>query len=222
NLEVNFDDILAGIKVFEGEPDPIDSWVDIDPEVPDGVVNFADIYRIVFGFQGNPYPFSDPALCSGKSAAPEGRGDPVTQFTLVRAGEAERESGLITVDVYIGTVDDLGAYQVTPEVTGGSGGSLDLEGLHVDTEREDFVFASGKFLDAADLIGGRLGAVSLEDAVDVTGPGYVGTFTFRASVDAAGTFEIAVSGWEGSFLLDSEASRIPVSVSDSVSVTCAD
>ncbi|MBU0718817.1 MAG: hypothetical protein KJ749_11255 [Planctomycetes bacterium] len=218
DLMVTFDDVGAAIAAFQQKPDPVDSWVDIDPEVPDGIVNFADINRLVSAFQGIPYPFSAPALCSGKSAAPEGGGDPVTAFSLSRASEAERASELITVDVYIGTVDDLGAYQVT----GATSGSLDLEGLQVDTEREDFVFASQKTLDAADLIGGRLGAVSLEGAVDVTGPAYVGTFTFRTSADASGTFEIAISGVEGSFLLDSEAAKIPVSVGDSLSVTCTD
>ena len=42
---------------------PASVWVDIDPEVPDMVLNFSDIQQIVNAFMGDPYPYSDPEDC---------------------------------------------------------------------------------------------------------------------------------------------------------------
>ena len=39
------------------------TWVDVDPEVPNAVLNFTDIFQIVQGFKGEPYPFRNPADC---------------------------------------------------------------------------------------------------------------------------------------------------------------
>ena len=61
---VNMDDILAAVWKFKQLPEaPPLSWVDVDDEVPDKVVNFTDIHQIVLGFKGEPYPFGDPAGC---------------------------------------------------------------------------------------------------------------------------------------------------------------
>ncbi|MBU0719376.1 MAG: hypothetical protein KJ749_14105 [Planctomycetes bacterium] len=61
---VNFDDISAAVQFFTSAPTaPHLTWVDLEPEVPNAVLNFADIQQIVYAFQGEPYPFSDPASC---------------------------------------------------------------------------------------------------------------------------------------------------------------
>ena len=61
---VNMDDIMAGVQTFQqlaGAPHW--TWIDLDGEVPNAVINFTDIQRLVQGFKGEPYPFSDPANC---------------------------------------------------------------------------------------------------------------------------------------------------------------
>ena len=64
DAEVSMDDIMAAVQSFKQLPTaPPLTWVDIDPEVPNLVLNFTDILRIVHGFQGEPYPFSDPVAC---------------------------------------------------------------------------------------------------------------------------------------------------------------
>ena len=64
NGVVNMDDVMAGVQRFRQlETAPHLTWVDIDPEIPDAVLNFTDIFRIVQAFKGEPYPFSDPADC---------------------------------------------------------------------------------------------------------------------------------------------------------------
>ena len=64
NREVNMDDVMASVQKFQRlETAPPLSWVDVDPEAPNAVLNFTDIFQIVQGFKGEPYPFSDPADC---------------------------------------------------------------------------------------------------------------------------------------------------------------
>ncbi len=61
---VNMDDLMAGVQTFQqlaGAPHWM--WIDLDEEVPNAVINFTDIQRLVQGFKGEPYPFSDPANC---------------------------------------------------------------------------------------------------------------------------------------------------------------
>ena len=71
---VNFHDTSAVVRAFQrvpGVPWPEVSWVDIhgadfgDPttDPPNGLANFGDIQYIILAFQGNPYPFCDPANC---------------------------------------------------------------------------------------------------------------------------------------------------------------
>ena len=70
----NFNDVTAAVFAFQRMPGtvwPHVTWVDlhgnefgdatVDP--PNYVVNFSDVQQIVLAFQGNPYPFSDPADC---------------------------------------------------------------------------------------------------------------------------------------------------------------
>ena len=64
NGVVNIDDIMASVQRFQQlDAAPHLTWVDIEPEVPNAVLNFTDIFQIVQGFKGLPYPFSDPADC---------------------------------------------------------------------------------------------------------------------------------------------------------------
>ena len=64
NGVVNMDDVMAAVQKFKQvETAPHLTWVDVDAQVPNAVLNFADIQQIVNGFKGEAYPFSDPAAC---------------------------------------------------------------------------------------------------------------------------------------------------------------
>ena len=65
NGVTNFDDAFAAIKSFQadGSASPPLSWADVEPEVPNRVVNIADVFIIVLAFQGEDYPFGAPAPC---------------------------------------------------------------------------------------------------------------------------------------------------------------
>ena len=61
---VNMDDVMAAVQKFIDDPNaPRLTWVDVDGEVPNVVLNFTDIFQIVQGFKSAPYPFRDPAMC---------------------------------------------------------------------------------------------------------------------------------------------------------------
>lgn len=66
---VNFNDPTAAVQCFQGLPSaPHVTWVDVesvsiaDPCV-NRICNFADVFMIVGGFLGNPYPFIAPGAC---------------------------------------------------------------------------------------------------------------------------------------------------------------
>ncbi|MBU0717048.1 MAG: hypothetical protein KJ749_02270 [Planctomycetes bacterium] len=64
NGVVNFDDVVAAVQFFTSATTaPPLTWVDIEPEVPDAILNFADIMQMVLAFQGEPYPYRAPADC---------------------------------------------------------------------------------------------------------------------------------------------------------------
>jgi hypothetical protein len=55
---------MAAIQRFQyAETAPPLTWVDVDAEVPNAVINMTDVLQIVNGFKGWEYPFSDPASC---------------------------------------------------------------------------------------------------------------------------------------------------------------
>ncbi|MBU0717896.1 MAG: hypothetical protein KJ749_06565 [Planctomycetes bacterium] len=61
---VNFDDVSAAVQYFTSAATaPHLTWMDIEPQEPNAVLNFSDIQQIVFAFQGVPYPFIAPASC---------------------------------------------------------------------------------------------------------------------------------------------------------------
>ena len=64
NGTVNMDDIQVAVRYFQGQPNkPQRHWVDVDPEVPDRVVNMADVFMLVQAFRSAEYPFSGPDAC---------------------------------------------------------------------------------------------------------------------------------------------------------------
>ena len=55
----------------------------------------------------------------------------------------------------------------------------------------------------------RAAGVMMDGGVDAEAPGYLATYTLRASADAAGTFQVNVKTGDSSLLRDSGALAIP-------------
>ncbi len=105
--------------------------------------------------------------------------------------EASGQPGdLFTVDLFVNRATNLRVYQITLEAAGGRSGSLTRENVQIDNERADYVFGTAAIIPAVDQFNGRLGSLMFEGGVNVAEPKYLGSFSFRASDDAAGTFTI--------------------------------
>ena len=58
------DDVMAAVFYFTNHPyKPHRTWVELADEGPDMVLNFTDIFQIVRGFSGYPYPYPNPSSC---------------------------------------------------------------------------------------------------------------------------------------------------------------
>jgi len=120
-------------------------------------------------------------------------------FLVVQESDIQ-SGGLVTVDAYASRVSQVRLYQVAVQATGGKSGQLELEDLWIDKDAGDYVFGSEAVVDAVDLLGARMGAVLFDGEVDIEQPAYLGTFIFRASDDAGGTFRVGIRADGRSFL----------------------
>jgi len=213
------------------------TWVDLFGWTPDSRSNASDVQQIGLAFQGRPYPYIDPADCLDLAAsAPEG-GDSVPEegmmggemdgpltfggMTIVPSTDLIQANQTVDVEVFADTVENLGAYQVSIEVTGGSAGSLELEAVSIDTGRADFVFASASVSSGTSMNGASLMAVLMNPGGWVfEGPAYLGRFTYRASPDAGGVFTVSVRAEPASFLNDAAGSVIEASTEAATLVGC--
>lgn len=61
---VNFNDVSAVLQGFTNNPvAPHRTWLDLHDQTPNYLINFADIQLAIKAFQGEPYPFAEPASC---------------------------------------------------------------------------------------------------------------------------------------------------------------
>ena len=142
-------------------------------------------------------------------------------MSVVTAQRAVLPGGLIKVDVFVSNVTDLSVYQVKLAVTGGEKGNLKSETLKIDKNRDDYVFGKAEVIAAEDTDGSRMGAMQFTGSVDVTRPGYLGTYSYRASEDAAGAFQVGIELGKNSFLRNSAGRAIPFVPGKAVKVSIA-
>ena len=153
-------------------------------------------------------------MLGGDVAVPTG---PV--MTVMPARLMLLPGGSTTLEVFVGGVSNLRAYQATPTVTRGTSGSLFIEDAWIDTDRPGYVFRGLDKLDAVDRIGGRVGALLLDGGVDASDASYLGSYTVRASSDASGTFHVNVGADGQSLLLDSDNLSIPFTRGRAATIT---
>lgn len=141
-------------------------------------------------------------LLSRKSTSPTS-----SAFVVKPMGQS---NGEYVFDVYVQNVAGLRTYQVKLEATGGTAGSLAMTDVRIDEARQDYVFAGNEAIKAADHGGSRLGGTLFSGTVDVTAPVYLGTWRFRPSADAAGTFNVNVIPGAESFIADTANMPLPI------------
>jgi hypothetical protein len=125
------------------------------------------------------------------SRAVQGQAIPVAGpvLTVVPAGV---QDGLHLVDLFVQGVDDLRTYQVGLVTGGGESGRLELEQVIVDRERPDYVFGAAEIVDASSPRTGTTAVVLYQGSIQTQTPLYLGTYAFRPTADANGTFRINV------------------------------
>jgi hypothetical protein len=144
-------------------------------------------------------------LLSGVRPAPT----PIQASASINVIPVGTEDGLYIVDVFVEGVTSLRTYQVALTVNGGTAGMLTREDVDIDVARPDYVFADLDVIEAADKVGGRITSVLRDGIVDRAEPGYLGTYAFRPSSEATGTFEVAIDASAKTFLADSGNDMIP-------------
>ena len=141
-------------------------------------------------------------LLKGERPIPVPSPTPVSaMISVVSAGESD---GAYLVEVFVQGVTNLRTYQIGLVTDGGEGGELVREDVEIDNARPDFVFIGKQSISAPDQVGGRLGGVLIDGGVDKPTPAYLGTYAFRPSPDATGTFEVAIDTGIKSFLADGQ------------------
>ena len=215
----NVQDIVCMVGFFNnsgGGTSAHRSWVDVtgpSDGTPNVLVTVGDIQAVVKGVNGETFlgsmGFVDPGDCPPTMSPVMGQGDPITVSVSASDDFLDPQEWLY-VDVFTGAVDDLGAYQVALEVTGGSAGTLILTDIEVNTQRSDYVFGTDAIIEGKNVSEGRVGVVREGGGIAVTGTKYVATFVYQPAAGASGVFEIALKEGEGSFLNDGAGNRLNV------------
>jgi hypothetical protein len=131
------------------------------------------------------------------------------QFTLT---VVEQTAESVTLDVLISHAKNVRGYQVALAVEGGDAGRLAPEAVWVDSDREDFLFHGLTAFTATDLRAPRLAGALLSGGVKASQPAYLGSFTFHATPETSGLFEIKVRPREDSLLRDADSRPVPFMV----------
>lgn len=129
-------------------------------------------------------------------------------LTIVSAGS---EDGLYYVDAYVQNVADLRSYQVRLITGGGDSGQLELAHVMIDRARPDYVFGGNQAIEASSRATGLIGAVLYDGGATSATPVYLGTYAFRPTADAQGTFRINVDLSPETLLADSVQGMIAYS-----------
>ncbi len=172
--------------------------VDLDPcPTGNGTINLGDLFAVLNAF-------SDIDPCCGGGPAPQralglerglGRTDDLgaSIIRLVPTETEIRPGGLVTVNVFAERFVDLRGFEIKV-IAAGHRGSLDLVNVDVELDRKDFAFRGQTAFTVVDESGGRFAGIILEDGVASTKPRYLGSFTYKASRDARGSFEFSAIG----------------------------
>ena len=141
-------------------------------------------------------------------------------LTVVAGTTSIAPDGAVTLDVFVSGVSDLRTYQTKLGVSGGDTGRLTVDDVFVDHAREDYVFGTAQKLDAVDRTGDRIGGILMAGGVDATAAKYVGSYTVRASSDAAGTFSVnVITSDRSSIIMTSDNKELVVGAGPSALIT---
>ena len=234
SMPLNILDIVCAINCFKGVFTSTCTRYscDLAPAIspsgeclaPNGVINILDIVAVIDALLRNlPYPCPEPCF-----TGPPAQAASAPAIATLDASESQgiiAPNQYVTVDVFGSSISDLRAYEVSTTVTGGTSGSLALVDTYINEAHASYVFKDLRIYNgeqntyvATDLAGRRFAAVAVWGSANPTGSVYLGTFKYRASSDASGTFTITPVS-SGAMLLNS--SNVDVGVASAANATVA-
>lgn len=213
----NLDDVLCEQNAFNNMFNmcsPIE--VNIAPCDPDAFVNLDDLLAVQNAFSGQPYPC--PLPCPAPLAGGDGGADTLDPRETLQNGTVVLETasvvtppgGRVEVKVFADGVDDLHDYQLVIDVLGGIKGGLNLVDVVIDQADPLYIFKDHASASLLDVPAGRVVNAVLEDGIRGTNGGYLATYVFEASADAAGVFRVFVRSGDYVLLRDSMTETVNV------------
>jgi hypothetical protein len=175
-------------------------------------IDLDDILAVLDAFSGSSYPDVDPCsagfAASGSASKTESfRAVKDPRIWLVPSTRTVAPGEAVRFDVYAQGMVDIRGYQVALAVKGGATGVLAPDVVRIDAGRDDYLF-SGKAVSAAtDTAGSRLAGAVRAGGTTTTKPVFLGSFDFRASPDASGTFQVGFRTTETLFRDSGNAAR---------------
>ncbi|NOT01103.1 MAG: hypothetical protein HOP29_10790 [Phycisphaerales bacterium] len=142
-------------------------------------------------------------------------------LVLVPSAAAGTAADTFHVEIFANNVKKLRGYQITLDAVGGDAGSLKFEQAEVDTGRGDYIFGGTESYRAINPTLKRIANALPSGGVDGVGRVYLGTYTFKPTADAKGTFRIVtVNRGNETVLLgpNSEALDMNVSAQTTISI----
>lgn len=203
----------------------------VDPEnIGDGFVNLEEVLVIRDLFNGTLVVAEEcacPQICFAAQIEAEKerswfgvptarRGEIATAwFTLVPQRRVVRAGEQLEVDVYLEGVADLRGYQIGLDVVGPGGNTLGLASIEVVTDRPDAAFGALQTVLAINVEAGRMANALPSGGVDVSKPGYLGTFRYLTERTTMGTYRISARYWDSS-VRDSHSRAVRAEARDAI------
>ncbi len=224
--DVNHDDVLSLFDILcilEGIGRDFTSCTflddDIEPCGGNATLNLFDVFAVLDAIGG-----SDP--CCGRGATGGGGMAPLSVTSIdVKMGEGVTTiisaGSQVEIRAYGDEYVDLRGFEIQVQVTGGTGGTLTLENIYIDDQRADFAFYGQGFFEASNVEDARAVCAMSSGGVSSSEDKYLGTFVFRASQDASGTFTVSAipgDGVNGTLAGDSAGEGMTVNIVQDASV----
>jgi Lamin Tail Domain/CotH kinase protein/Dictyostelium (slime mold) repeat len=177
-------------------------------------IDLDDILGVLDAFSGSSYPDATPCalgFAADASAKTENRSTPSKDSRVWLAPSAKEVApgGTVRFDVFAQGIEDVRGYQIAVAAEGGAAGALVPGAVTIATYRTDYLFAGRPVSAVSDVSGVRLAGAIRDGGVTPAGVVYLGSFEYRASNDAAGTFRIGFRPQE-TMLRDSTSGDEPV------------
>lgn len=203
NQSVNLFDLFCLLDAFSDIFDRCTFYdVDIDPCEGNGSINLQDQFAIL-----NAFSDIDPCDCGGEtegctsakiarlaaSPPPSSSVNADLTFEVQAAVESVSPGELFEIDVFGKNFNDIRAFEIGLDVSGGTTGSLRIENIVVRETRNDFAFKGHTYEHRVSAAKERILGALIYTKESSAGPKYLATFQLRASQKASGTFMVGVS-----------------------------